>query len=187
MRRAILTPGQGLVLLLLAFCTGSSLFQYSTGSLLAVAAGTHLAVVTNILGTLEVFEQNYAALATCAAMITGRLLPTKCSGSHCGVLAQIASAIRLTGLGYCRHCPSQKCESLSRLGQTSTVKDCAQVNGEIVSIQRVCTPAGEQQLKKLIQDHVDLTGSKKAEAILSDWSTSLQKFWQLVPPSGMLQ
>ncbi len=59
-----------------------------------------------------------------------------------------------------------------------------QVNGEIVSIQRVCTPAGEQQLKKLIQDHVDLTGSKKGEAILQDWSSSLQKFWQLVPPSG---
>lgn len=61
---------------------------------------------------------------------------------------------------------------------------CVQVNGEIVSIQRVCTPAGEQQLKKLIQDHVDLTGSKKGESILQDWSSSLQKFWQLVPPSG---
>ena len=59
-----------------------------------------------------------------------------------------------------------------------------QVNGEIVSIQRVCTPAGEQQLKKLIQDHVDLTGSKKGAAILQDWSSTLQKFWQLVPPSG---
>ena len=60
----------------------------------------------------------------------------------------------------------------------------AQVNGEIVSIQRVCTPAGEQQLQKLIQDHVDLTGSTKGAAILQDWSASLQKFWQLVPPSG---
>ncbi len=59
-----------------------------------------------------------------------------------------------------------------------------QVNGEIVSIQRVCTPAGEQQLQKLIQDHVDLTGSTKGAAILEDWSASLQKFWQLVPPSG---
>ena len=59
-----------------------------------------------------------------------------------------------------------------------------QVNGEIVSIQRVCTPAGEQQLKKLIQDHVDLTGSKKGAAILQDWSSTLQQFWQLVPPSG---
>ena len=58
------------------------------------------------------------------------------------------------------------------------------MNGEIVSIQRVCTPAGEQQLQKLIQDHVDLTGSTKGAAILEDWSASLQKFWQLVPPSG---
>ena len=56
-----------------------------------------------------------------------------------------------------------------------------------MSIQRVCTPAGEQQLQKLIQDHVDLTGSTKGAAILEDWSASLQKFWQLVPPSGAAQ
>ena len=52
-----------------------------------------------------------------------------------------------------------------------------------MSIQRVCTAAGEQQLRKLIQDHVDLTGSAKGAAILADWSNALQRFWQLVPPS----
>lgn len=57
------------------------------------------------------------------------------------------------------------------------------MNTEIVAIQRVSTAAGEQQLKKLIKDHVDLTGSAKGAAILSDWSNALQKFWQLVPPS----
>ncbi len=60
---------------------------------------------------------------------------------------------------------------------------CAQVNSEIVAIQRVCTAAGEQQLRKLIQDHVDLTGSKKGAALLADWQAALPKFWQLVPPS----
>lgn len=34
-----------------------------------------------------------------------------------------------------------------------------QVNAEIVMIQRVCTVAGEAQLKGLIQDHVDRTGA----------------------------
>ncbi|BDA41678.1 Ferredoxin-dependent glutamate synthase, chloroplastic [Coccomyxa sp. Obi] len=57
------------------------------------------------------------------------------------------------------------------------------VNTEIVAIQRVSTAAGEQQLKKLIQDHVDLTGSAKGAALLADWSNVLPRFWQLVPPS----
>lgn len=57
------------------------------------------------------------------------------------------------------------------------------VNPEIVQIQRVISPAGEAQLKSLIQDHVDRTGSPKAQAILADWSTYLDKFWQVVPPS----
>lgn len=78
----------------------------------------------------------------------------------------------------CLRVQCSRCEGCAEEGS------CLQVNGEIVSIQRVCTPAGEQQLKKLIEDHVDLTGSSKAAAILKDWSASLQKFWQLVPPSG---
>jgi glutamate synthase (ferredoxin) len=57
------------------------------------------------------------------------------------------------------------------------------VNAEIVTIQRVSTAAGEQQLRKLVQDHADLTGSAKAAAILGDWPAALKKFWQLVPPS----
>jgi glutamate synthase (ferredoxin) len=57
------------------------------------------------------------------------------------------------------------------------------VNPEIVQIQRVITKAGEQQLKDLIQAHGKRTGSKKAQAILEDWSSYLPKFWQVVPPS----
>ena len=59
----------------------------------------------------------------------------------------------------------------------------AKVNPEIVKIQRVTAPAGEQQLKELIQAHAEQTGSPKAKAILENWSESLGQFWQVVPPS----
>jgi glutamate synthase (ferredoxin) len=59
----------------------------------------------------------------------------------------------------------------------------AKVNREIVKIQRICTPAGEEQLKTLLEAHVDRTGSPKAAALLANWSESLPQFWQVVPPS----
>jgi glutamate synthase (ferredoxin) len=57
------------------------------------------------------------------------------------------------------------------------------VNPEIVKVQRVITAAGEQQLRDLIEAHATRTGSQKAKAILANWSESLTKFWQVVPPS----
>lgn len=57
------------------------------------------------------------------------------------------------------------------------------MNGEIVSMQRVGTPAGEAQLKTLIEEHVAKTHSPKGAAILASWPASLAQFWQLVPPS----
>lgn len=60
---------------------------------------------------------------------------------------------------------------------------CAQVNTEIVATQRVITPAGEQQLKSIIQAHVEKTGSAKGKAVLAAWEANVQKFWQLVPPA----
>jgi glutamate synthase (ferredoxin) len=59
----------------------------------------------------------------------------------------------------------------------------AKVNPEIVKMQRVITPAGEQQLKNLIQAHAERTGSLKAQIILNNWSEYLPQFWQVVPPS----
>ncbi|MDJ0554991.1 MAG: glutamate synthase-related protein [Microcoleaceae cyanobacterium MO_207.B10] len=59
----------------------------------------------------------------------------------------------------------------------------ARVNNEIVSIQRVSTPAGEAQLQELISLHLENTGSEKAKAILANWSEYLPKFYQVVPPS----
>ncbi|MDJ0703129.1 MAG: glutamate synthase-related protein [Leptolyngbyaceae cyanobacterium MO_188.B28] len=57
------------------------------------------------------------------------------------------------------------------------------VNREIVNLQRVLTPAGEQQLKGLIEAHAQRTGSQKAARILANWSEFLPQFWQVVPPS----
>ncbi|PKA55395.1 Ferredoxin-dependent glutamate synthase, chloroplastic [Apostasia shenzhenica] len=57
------------------------------------------------------------------------------------------------------------------------------LNKEIVKIQRVNAPAGQMQLKSLIEAHVEKTGSKKGAAILSEWEAHLPLFWQLVPPS----
>jgi glutamate synthase (ferredoxin) len=57
------------------------------------------------------------------------------------------------------------------------------VNTEIVKAQRVITQAGEQQLKTLIEAHVERTDSARAREILANWQTYLPKFWQVVPPS----
>ncbi|OKH22777.1 glutamate synthase subunit alpha [Hydrococcus rivularis NIES-593] len=57
------------------------------------------------------------------------------------------------------------------------------VNKDIVKIQRICTPAGEELLKGLIEAHVEKTGSPKGKAILNNWKSYLDKFWQVVPPS----
>ncbi|KAJ6798923.1 ferredoxin-dependent glutamate synthase, chloroplastic-like [Iris pallida] len=57
------------------------------------------------------------------------------------------------------------------------------VNKEIVKIQRVNAPAGQMQLKSMIEAHVEKTGSAKGTAILREWEAYLPLFWQLVPPS----
>jgi glutamate synthase (ferredoxin) len=59
----------------------------------------------------------------------------------------------------------------------------AKVNPEIVKIQRVTTPAGERQLKDLIQAHAERTDSPKAKVILANWADFMPQFWQVVPPS----
>ncbi|OAY67109.1 Ferredoxin-dependent glutamate synthase, chloroplastic [Ananas comosus] len=57
------------------------------------------------------------------------------------------------------------------------------VNKEIVKIQRVNAPAGQMQLKSLIEAYVEKTGSEKGAAVLREWEAYLPLFWQIVPPS----
>ena len=57
------------------------------------------------------------------------------------------------------------------------------VNREIVKVQRVATTEGEAQLKHMIERHYELTGSERADEILSNWEAEKAKFWQVYPPS----
>ncbi|MFM7580688.1 MAG: glutamate synthase subunit alpha, partial [Microcystaceae cyanobacterium] len=57
------------------------------------------------------------------------------------------------------------------------------INPEIIKLQRVTAPKGEEQLKSLIMAHVEHTGSPKGKRILANWADYLGQFWQAVPPS----
>ena len=59
----------------------------------------------------------------------------------------------------------------------------AKVNPEIVTIQRITSQKGEEQLKNLISAYFDRTQSQKAKTILDNWDSYVGKFWQVVPPS----
>ncbi len=55
------------------------------------------------------------------------------------------------------------------------------VNPESVIWQRLEVPHYEDQLKALIQEHIDETGSRWAAQLLNDWELVRDKFWQVVP------
>ncbi|MBE9242073.1 glutamate synthase large subunit [Synechocystis salina] len=57
------------------------------------------------------------------------------------------------------------------------------INPEIITLQRIAAPKGEEQLKAMITAHVERTGSPKGKKILANWSDYLGQFWQAVPPS----
>ena len=57
------------------------------------------------------------------------------------------------------------------------------LNTEIVKKQRLSTPEAEAQLRSMIERHYELTGSERADEILSNWDTEKGKFWQVYPPS----
>jgi glutamate synthase (ferredoxin) len=57
------------------------------------------------------------------------------------------------------------------------------VNREIVKVQRISSSAGEAQLKAMIERHYQLTGSDRADDLLSNWDEEKGKFWQIYPPS----
>ena len=57
------------------------------------------------------------------------------------------------------------------------------LNTEIVKMQRLSTPEAEAQLRSMIERHYELTGSERADEILSNWDTEKANFWQVYPPS----
>ena len=71
-----------------------------------------------------------------------------------------------------------KCDSFD--GQSSYSLE-GRINGD-VNTQPV-NPIGAAQLRALIEEHVEATGSKWAAAILADWETYLPKFRHVYPSS----
>ena len=55
------------------------------------------------------------------------------------------------------------------------------VNDETVIYQRVKSPYWEEVLRSMIQSHVEETGSRFGQTVLSNWAGKLGKFWQVVP------
>nr|YP_009257488.1 ferredoxin-dependent glutamate synthase [Coeloseira compressa]ANH09571.1 ferredoxin-dependent glutamate synthase [Coeloseira compressa] len=62
----------------------------------------------------------------------------------------------------------------------------SKVNSEIVSIQKIITKEGEEQLKNILELYEIKTKSIKAKRILQNWKIFLPLFWQIVPPSERL-
>jgi glutamate synthase (ferredoxin) len=57
------------------------------------------------------------------------------------------------------------------------------VNTGIVKTQRIQTKAGDAQLKAILVDYLNATGSAKANVILKNWNAHVGKFHQVVPPA----
>jgi glutamate synthase domain-containing protein 3 len=55
------------------------------------------------------------------------------------------------------------------------------LNRELVRSDRVSDAEEIKALRSMIQRHHDLTGSKRALEILSDWQTQLERFWRVAP------
>ena len=55
------------------------------------------------------------------------------------------------------------------------------VNPESVIWQRLEVPYYEEQLKALIEEHIEETGSRWAAQLLNDWDLVRGQFWQVVP------
>ncbi len=55
------------------------------------------------------------------------------------------------------------------------------VNTQMVEVERVEDPQEAEELRALIQKHVDATGSKHAGNILAAWPTKLPKFVRVIP------
>ncbi|MEM8502718.1 MAG: glutamate synthase large subunit [Cyanobacteria bacterium P01_D01_bin.1] len=54
-------------------------------------------------------------------------------------------------------------------------------NTEMVGLEKVETVGEQQELRDIIQRHLDLTGSNKAKAVLADWENVLLKFVKVMP------
>ncbi|MGC1306066.1 MAG: glutamate synthase large subunit [Phormidesmis sp.] len=54
-------------------------------------------------------------------------------------------------------------------------------NTEMVGLERIDTTGESQELRDIIQRHIDYTGSHKAKSLLEDWEATLPKFVKVMP------
>ena len=54
-------------------------------------------------------------------------------------------------------------------------------NPQLIGIQRVAGKPFEQQLRDLLRQHFQLTGSPRAKEILDGWQEELRNFWLVLP------
>ena len=55
------------------------------------------------------------------------------------------------------------------------------VNAQMVGLEKLEKPAEIEEVRTLIQNHLDYTKSTRAKAILDDWKTYLPKFVKVMP------
>ncbi|HET7772001.1 MAG TPA: glutamate synthase large subunit, partial [Chloroflexota bacterium] len=55
------------------------------------------------------------------------------------------------------------------------------VNRELVSLERLVDEGSEGEVRELVREHVEKTGSARGRAILEDWERRREQFWAVVP------
>ena len=54
-------------------------------------------------------------------------------------------------------------------------------NASMVDIERLSDASEIDSLRQLVADHLDLTASPKAAALLQQWGQEVSRFWKVVP------
>jgi glutamate synthase (ferredoxin) len=57
----------------------------------------------------------------------------------------------------------------------------SRVNQELVGLSQVTEPEDIELLEALVRRHADVTGSRRARALLEEWRLALPKFWKVAP------
>ena len=55
------------------------------------------------------------------------------------------------------------------------------LNKELVLMEKIETKADKEELKRMLENHVKYTDSKKAAAVLSDFEEEIKKFKKIIP------
>ncbi len=58
-------------------------------------------------------------------------------------------------------------------------------NAQLITLRRVQRREQEKQLRALVRQHAQLTGSPRARDILDDWETELGNFWLVIPKDAV--